>query len=146
MTSIKKSILQLKQDEIDREGKYELYKEYNDKILMDSLYVKDDNIENYNSYENLTLKKRKIPSNICNIENEYKCNNILKDFNKLQNKNNNDIKNIDNKLNEEITKDYIDYNKKYLELKKHMKIMRYFNIFLFLLMILIIIIIITNKI
>ena len=145
MTSIKKSILQLKEEDINEgNGNYELYKEYNDKILMDSLYVKN-NIENFDNYDKMyNSKKRKVP-NICNIEEEYKCKNILKDFNELKSINNNDIKNVDNKYKEEIDNNYVDYNKKYFELKENLKYIKYFNLFLCLLIILLIIIVITRS-
>lgn len=163
MTSIKKSIKQLKEEDINKGfgslklpfkssesetfGKYELYNEYNDKILMDSLYVKN-NIENYDNYEKIFNNKlRKIPDKqICNIENEYKCKNMIKEFDKLKNKNNNDIEHINNKYDKEIKNNSKDNNKKYNELKKDIKMIRYFNIFLCLLISLLIIILLTYKI
>ena len=146
MTSIKKSILQLKEEDINKSnGNYELYNEYNDKVLMDSLYVKN-NIENFDKYEKIyNNKERKIP-NICNIENEYKCKNILEDFNKLKKENYNKIDHIDNKYDKEINNNYKENNNKYYELKKDMKMIKYFNTFLCLLISLIIVILLTYKI
>jgi len=150
MTSIKKSITQLKEEDINEgNGKYELYNEYNNKVLMDSMYVKD-NIENYDNYDKMYDKlynntKRKVPD-ICNIENEYKCKNILEDFDKLKKEDYNKIEYIDNKYDKEINNNYKENNNKYNELKKDIKMIRYFNMFLCLIISLIIVILITYKI
>lgn len=145
MTSIKKSILQKKQEELDKgEGEYKIYKEINDRLLMDSLYLSNkdiDKLENYDKYDKIINEdKRLIPNKekICDIKEEYKCNNVLTEFDKLKNMNHNEVKEINNKYKKEINDYYVDYNKKYLELKKSNQILMYFNIFIFLLIMLVI--------
>ena len=139
------SILKLKQQEIDKgEGNYELYNEYNTKSLMDSLYVKEDNIDNFKNYSEYKNNTRIVPTKqICHIENDYKCQNLLDDFKKLQNNNNNEITELSTKYNEKINNNYNENKKKYNDLIKNVKLLFLFNIFLCLLIFLIIIIILT---
>lgn len=92
----------------DEYGKYRDYKEMDDKVLMDSLYVSKDAIENFNNYtvfktlDEIEANKRQIPDEVCGIDNEYRCKNIIEDFDNLKNTLTNKINDNEEKYNDKM--------------------------------------------